>query len=194
MGGGLKKKQKKLDAIAKGKPATKRKHEEPDDGKAQGTLMRKHEYHRVVYVVCCGTQYNMACILYYVPKTLMRAPGPLVHLAELEEDDAQDAQVTARRRSGTAEGEERPSKRVLKRRGEQARAKSKLASSATPRAATTANPFAEEFKKVVPAQLEEKLKKLLKARGVQPTHEERRMKEAIKAELTAQREGKNEVK
>jgi len=145
MGGGLKKKQKKLDAIAKGKPATKRKHEEPDDGKLA---------------------------------------------QELEENDAQGAQVTARRRSGTAEGEVRPSKRVLKRRGEQARAKSKLTSSATPRAATTVNPFAEEFKKVVPAQLEEKLKKLLKARGVQPTHEERRMKEAIKAELTAQREAK----
>mmetsp|Transcript_35054 Transcript_35054/g.58991 ORF Transcript_35054/g.58991 Transcript_35054/m.58991 type:complete len:168 (-) Transcript_35054:605-1108(-) len=145
MGGGLKKKQKKLDAIAKGKPATKRKHEEPDDGKVA---------------------------------------------QELEEDYAQDPQVTARRRSGIAEGEERPSKKVLKRRGEQARAKSKLANSATPRATTTANPFADEFKKVVPAQLEERLKKLLKARGVQPTHKERRMKEAIKAELTAQREAK----
>ena len=87
-----------------------------------------------------------------------------------------------------------PSKRVLKRRAEQARKKAKLAaakSGAPVNEPKPPNPFLEEYRQLSIIQLEEKLKSLKRhERGEQPNREERQMRQAVKEQLVSKREGK----
>uniref|UniRef100_A0A7S0WN93 Uncharacterized protein n=1 Tax=Pyramimonas obovata TaxID=1411642 RepID=A0A7S0WN93_9CHLO len=146
MGGGLKKKQRKLEAIAKGKAPTpgKKAH---DDAQVDKPLQQAKSAEKV-------------------------APVP-------------EEKVTAPATEGAG-----PSKRVLKRRAEQARKKAKLAAikAGTPLDETKQNPFVGQYKELSIAHLEEKIKSLKRERGVQPAREERAMKQALKQELESKQE------